>query len=188
MTWRPDMPQGNESAKTRWRSIVFCRGKGLDLGCGPEKLIDSTNCIGVDNNIDATLFGRPARFDIKADVTDLSMFASGSMDWVFSSHVLEHVPLSKIPDTLREWMRVIKPGGNLILYLPDMDQYPKCPDAELGIDKFEPVCNPDHKWNVSYDRVVGFMEKLHYNWDLINFERCSADDEYSLHFVFKRLK
>lgn len=182
------MLQGNESAKTRWRAIIHCRGRGLDLGCGPEKLIDSPNCIGVDSNIDASIFGRPAKYDIKADVTELSLFGTGSMDWVFSSHVLEHIPLPKVPDTLREWMRVIKPGGNLVLYLPDMDQYPKCPDAELGIEVFEPMCNPDHKWNVSYDRVVGFMEKVHYNWDLIYFEKCSSDDEYSLFFVFKRLK
>lgn len=182
------MPQGNESSKTRWRAIVYCRGKGLDLGCGPEKLIASDNCIGVDNNIDATLFGRPAQYNVKADVTDLSMFGTGSMDWVFSSHTLEHVSPEKVTDTLREWMRVLKIGGFLILYLPDMEQYPKCPDKELGIEAFEPVCNPDHKWNCSYDRVIGFMEKLHFNWDLVAFEKCSSDDEYSLFFVFKRLK
>lgn len=54
-----------------------------------------------------------------ADATDLSDIASESRDFLLSSNCLEHVanPLK----ALSEWKRVIKPGGALILVLPNKD-------------------------------------------------------------------
>lgn len=179
----PAAPQGEEVRKTRWRALVYAAGKGLDLGCGMEKLLDTSNCIGVDNDKDAQLYLRPAKYDIKADVSDLP-FVSGRYDYAFSSHVLEHIPLDKVPATLAEWMRVLRVGGRLILYLPDADQYPKCKDASMGIEEYEPHCNTDHKWNVTYQRVVMAMEQVECGWELKHFEVCSEEDEYSLFFVF----
>lgn len=188
MAHNPQAPQGEEVRKTRWRAMPYASGKGLDLGCGMEKLLDTTNCIGIDSDKDNALFGRPAKFDIKADVSELRAFASGVQDYVFSSHVLEHFPYEQVTAILREWMRVLRVGGRLILYLPDMAQYPLCKEPALGISDFQPWCNQDHKWNVNYDRVVAAMEKTGYNWDLVHYEQCSQDEEYSLFFVFKKLK
>lgn len=168
--------------------MPYAQGKGLDLGCGMEKLLDTVNCIGIDSDKDAELFQRPAKFDLKMDVSDLKFFAAGQQDYVFSSHVLEHFPYAQVPAILREWFRVLRVGGRMILYLPDMAQYPLCKEPELGISDFQEWANRDHKWNVNYDRVVSAMEKTGYNWDLIHYEQCSADDEYSLFFVFKKLK
>jgi predicted SAM-dependent methyltransferase len=188
MTWKSTAPQGNEVGKTRWRALPYARGKVLDLGCGPNKLVDSTECIGVDSCKDNTLFNIQFKPDVKCDVEDLSLFASGTIDTVFSSHVLEHIDFIKIPSVLREWMRVIKVGGFLVLYLPDEAQYPKCEEPARGIYMSEAYCNPDHKWNINYSRVIEVMEKIGFNWDLVHFEQCSSDDEYSLFFVFKKLK
>lgn len=54
-----------------------------------------------------------------ADATDLSDIASESRDFLLSSNCLEHVanPLK----ALVEWKRVIKPGGALILVLPNKE-------------------------------------------------------------------
>jgi len=62
--------------------------------------------------------------------------------------------------------------------LPDEDEYPKV--GEQG-------ANPDHKWNVNYDRVVEAMEKVPRSWDLVQFEKRNQTDEYSLFFVFKMI-
>lgn len=43
------------------------------------------------------------------------------MDYVFSSHCLEHVDNWVI--TLEYWISVIKKGGILFLYLPDISQH-----------------------------------------------------------------
>lgn len=52
-----------------------------------------------------------------AEATDLRDIATGSYQFVLSSNCLEHVanPLK----ALREWMRVIEPGGLLLLVLPN---------------------------------------------------------------------
>lgn len=171
MTWKIDDPQGNEAAKIKWELVPYTRGKGLDLGCGPHKAFP--HFIGVDN-------GHHSQFgwDIKPDVfvntcEDLGLFASQSMDFVFSSHLLEHI--EDYPKALKEWMRVIKQGGYLILYVPDEDEYPK-----VGEDG----ANPDHKWNVNYDRVV---EAVPGGWDLVDFQKRNEGYEYSLFFVFKKV-
>lgn len=188
MTWSSDKPQGKEMAKTRWRATQYLRGRGLDLGCGPEKVLDTKNVLGVDSCKDVDMFGIAMNPDIKADVEALDMFAAGSMDYVFSSHTLEHIHWEKVPSVLREWMRLVKVGGHLVLYLPDEGQYPKCAEPLRGIFVPEPHCNLDHKWNVSYARIVEAMEKTGANWDLVAYEVCSKEDEYSLFFAFRKLK
>ncbi len=188
MTWDAKAPMGNEMRKTRYRAIPYLRGKVLDLGCGPEKVLDTKNCIGVDSCKDSELFGIPMNPDIKADIEKLGLFASGSVDAVFSSHALEHFEYSKVPAILTEWFRVVKVGGYVVLYLPDEQQYPKCGEPERGIFLPEPYANPDHKWNVNYDRVVAAAEKACPAWDLVNYEACSSEEEYSIFFAFKKLK
>ena len=41
---------------------------------------------------------------------------------------------------------------------------------------------------MNYDRVVDAMSRSGHNWDLVYFEKCKDDDEYSLFFAFKKLK
>jgi ubiquinone/menaquinone biosynthesis C-methylase UbiE len=48
-------------------------------------------------------------------------FESNTLDYVFSSHCLEDADDTK--EWLREWLRVIRPGGNLVLFLPDQQAY-----------------------------------------------------------------
>ena len=50
-----------------------------------------------------------------------------------------------------------------------------------------PFGNPDHQWDVTYDKVVSAMDIIPYDWDLIEFEDRNGGDEYSLWFVFVRL-
>jgi len=170
MTWKIDDPQGNESAKIKWEIVPYTRGKGLDLGCGPYKTFP--HFIGVDNGNHAQ-FGWNIKPDVFVETCEkLDIFASQSMDFVFSSHLLEHI--EDYAGALKEWYRVLKVGGYLILYVPDEDEYPKV--GEKG-------ANPDHKWNVSYDRVV---EAMSGSWDLVDFQKRNEEQEYSLFFVFKK--
>lgn len=177
--WRREDPQGAESDKIKYDVVPYIRGRVLDIGCGPFKVFPYV--IGVDNLDHGRRFGWQFKPDVIADASNLSMFATESMDSVFSSHTLEH--LDDPEKNLKAWWRVIKKGGYLVLYLPDEDQYPK-----VG----EPGANPDHKWNVNYDRVVDMMNRVGL-WDLVKFEKRDQDfgpgsrlNEYSLLFVFKK--
>jgi SAM-dependent methyltransferase len=54
-----------------------------------------------------------------AEATDIPMVETGSYDFVLSCHSLEHVanPLK----AFREWKRILKPGGFLILAVPNKE-------------------------------------------------------------------
>ena len=172
MSWSLENSKNDEASKVRWETIPYFHGRVLDIGCGPYKCFP--HWTGVDNGHHWGMHGA----DVKCEATKLDLFASQSCDAVFSSHLLEHIPYKDVPSTLNEWMRVIKKNGHLMLYVPDEDEYPK-----VG----EKYANPDHKFNVSYDVIVECMKKIDYSWDMIEFEKRSANDEYSLWFIFKKL-
>lgn len=56
------------------------------------------------------------------DATTLDWLHSslpGEVDEIRASHILEHFPQAQIQDVLREWVRVLKPGGVLKIAVPD---------------------------------------------------------------------
>ena len=185
MTWSPlnPPPAGGETPKTRWRAVPYTAGKGLDLGCGPTKLFETEFVFAVDDGSDPNV----ANANMRLDVRDLSTFSAGSWDFAFSSFTLQYFTYKEVPNVLREWMRVIKVGGTLCLYLPDSDQYPKCNEPELGIVA-EPGVNPRNAWNVTYARLVAALEKVHFNFDVCEYQVCSEGDEYALWMVVRKLK
>lgn len=46
-------------------------------------------------------------------------FPDDTFDEIFASHVLEHIPWYKAETVLSEWLRVLKPGGRLTIWVPD---------------------------------------------------------------------
>lgn len=171
MTWDINAPYKAESKKVVWHVAPYLRGRGLDVGAGDFRVLP--HAITVDN-MHHTAFGFTQKPDIIAEADDLSIFGDQSMDFVYSSHTLEHVV--DLRKTLKEWWRLVKVGGYLVLYLPHEDLYPK-----MG----EPGANPDHKHNLNADRVLEVMPS---GFDLLECETRSQDDEYSFLMVFKRLQ
>jgi SAM-dependent methyltransferase len=58
--------------------------------------------------------------DIIASMTRMTGVGSGSMDALYSSHNLEHLFAHEAPDALREFRRVLKPDGFVLITLPDI--------------------------------------------------------------------
>ena len=71
---------------------------------------------------------------------DLSRFETGSFTDLYASHVLEHFDYKEeIFTTLKEWCRVLVPGGMLHVSVPDLDILARlfCQRQELsGQDRF----------------------------------------------------
>lgn len=61
--------------------------------------------------------------DAKTDdqIYPLKAYADGSVDEVRASHVLEHFPHGAVVNVVREWVRVLKPGGVLKIAVPDLE-------------------------------------------------------------------
>jgi predicted SAM-dependent methyltransferase len=83
--------------------------KGLHLGAGSSRLPYLINC---------DLYNPDA--DMQVDATDLSPFADDSVDLIESHHMIEHLSLAESEQALREWYRVLKPGGMLVITCPDL--------------------------------------------------------------------
>ena len=54
------------------------------------------------------------------DATKLDEVPDGTVDVFYASHLLEHIPHTELVDVLNLWFRKIKPGGTLIINVPDM--------------------------------------------------------------------
>jgi predicted SAM-dependent methyltransferase len=59
--------------------------------------------------------------DITGSCTDLSLFADASVDEIYASHVMEHLPFAELIRASREMARVLKPGGILKGSVPNLD-------------------------------------------------------------------
>lgn len=60
--------------------------------------------------------------DFVGDCADLGRFANGSVDEIYASHVLEHLGYqSHLPRALKEFWRVLKPGGVARISVPDFE-------------------------------------------------------------------
>src|SRR5581483_7471956 len=60
--------------------------------------------------------------DIVCSITAMDPVATGSVDAVWSSHNLEHLYRHEVPRALAEFLRVLRPGGLLLLTLPDLQK------------------------------------------------------------------
>lgn len=55
------------------------------------------------------------------EIQALPMFESRTIDFIYASHVAEHIERTDLDRALTEWYRVLKPSGILRLSIPDFD-------------------------------------------------------------------
>ena len=51
---------------------------------------------------------------------------NASVDYVFSSHCLEHIPTDNLLNVLRDWYRVLKIDSCMVITTPSLYRYEKC--------------------------------------------------------------
>lgn len=117
----------------------FMKGTGLDIGFkgsikDAEPVLPSA--VGVDR-------------DYPGYDGNTLPFPSESQDYVFTSHVLEHI--SNPTQAIKEWFRVLRTGGHLILIVPHQFLYEK--KASLPSR-----WNGDHKRFYSASKLMNEVE------------------------------
>jgi SAM-dependent methyltransferase len=117
-------------------------GVGIDIGGRPDPLA-----------LYAELF--PSITSVKTwdledgDAQMLATVGDESFDFIFSSHCLEH--LVDPFEGLRNWLRVLKPGGHLVITVPDEDLY------EQGV--WPSTHNRDHKSSFTMAKAKSWCPK-----------------------------
>jgi SAM-dependent methyltransferase len=114
----------------------FCKGYGVDVGCNREewKFPESLPVDPVINNYDAL------------------NFPYEDLDYIFSSHCLEH--LNNWVDVLDYWTSKLKKGGVLFLYLPDYSQtYWRPWNNRKHLNIFNPDIIHDYMGNRGYTNI-----------------------------------
>lgn len=93
----------------------------LHVGCGPKHKNQTTKGFNTDE-------WQEIRFDIDESVqpdlvgtmTDMSSVASESVDALFSSHNIEHLYPHEVAVALKEFYRVVKADGFVVITCPDL--------------------------------------------------------------------
>ena len=147
----------SESRKIREKVLRLLQGKSvLDIGCGSEKIVSWA--VGVDDGREWPKL--PAAVNINAPVDPDSKGLNflherpegGYFDVVFSSHTLEHIR-APIRETVHYWLCFVKPGGKLVLYLPDERYYVYDP-------KVRTARNPTHAHFLTYDTFIWHLQQI----------------------------
>jgi len=198
---------GHEATKAANRRVnepIFAEsyivGHGIDIGAGNDQL---QNFDGLSRHKDKF----PKMLSCKnwdtpdGDAQLMQSVADSTYDFVHSAHTYEHMhnPI----EALKNWIRILKPGGHLIVTIPDEDLY------EQGI--FPSRFNGDHKvtftiyknksWSpVSYN-IIDILSSIsnikikkiqlqehHYDYSLNGKDQTGGPAECAIEFVVQKVK
>lgn len=124
----------SETSKVRHLVLKYCNGYGADVGFGGDKI--KKDAVGIDLPIPYAFAGKD-KVDIPCDLSKEKIpVPDNTYDYVYSSHLIED--FEDTASVLKELVRILKPGGNLILVFPDQIEY----EIYCSIKKEQP--NPHH--------------------------------------------
>jgi len=182
---RPLLQKETSKAKNRREKEgffeLYCNGEGVDIGYGGDLL--SLNCLG---------------WDIEdGDAQYLDSIPSEEFNFLYSSHLLEH--LDDVNVAIKNWWRVIKKNGYMILYLPERDLYEKkmILPSRFSLDhKHFFKLENDEKPNTI--GIMNLLERNLKNYEIIYSKICKegftitdpyrhSNGEYSIEIIVKKL-
>lgn len=126
-------------------------GINLNIGCGKKIWPGFIN-------IDFPGNWSKKKPDIECDVRNLPL-PDNYADTAYSIHVLEHFYRWETVDVLKEWWRVLKPGGKLVIEVP-------CLDRVLGffidaLEKQTPINYQATMWRLYGDPIYKDEHMVH---------------------------
>lgn len=128
----------------------YFRGNGIDIGAGNDQLGQYIELFPLMESCKSW-----DRDD--GDAEHMVGVKNEQYDFVHSSHSLEDMNEPSV--AIANWLRILKPGGHLIVTVPDEDMY------EQGV--FPSTFNPDHKWTFTINKLTSWSNKSRNLFDII---------------------
>lgn len=183
-----NLPSGEETRKAHNRRVregffdKYCNGEGLDICCASDPV--TPGCSGWDM--------------INGDAQYLHGVEDEIFDFVYSSHGLEHMRDVRI--ALKNWFRVVRRGGYLILYIPHRDLYEKRKTlpSKWNLDHKHMFLIGEAEAPDTLDIVEEIRGSLE-GYDILYIKKCDeghtiddpdvhSDGEYAIEIVIKKKK
>lgn len=140
------MRELSKSIQRRLHSSEFLRryfvGHGIDIGGKPDPLALYGEFFPLMKSV--------RTWDLEdGDAQFMAGLPDNTLDFISSSHCLEHInePL----EALRNWVRIVRPGGFIVILIPDEDLF------EQG--QFPSTFNRDHKWTFTIWKDKSWSER-----------------------------
>ena len=110
----------SETAASRSILAPFCVGLGIDCGFGGDAVVP--HALTMDMPQPYTKVGGDKQI-LRGTAENLSGFCDGSLDFIYSSHLLEDWTYIDLVDIIREWRRVLRVGGRTITNCPTQAKF-----------------------------------------------------------------
>lgn len=140
----------------RWKHKLGIRNKNplkLHLGCGGQHLEGYVNIN----------WRKTTATDLICDIKKLP-YPDNSVKLIETYHAIEHLPRHDFPKALKEWYRVLRHGGKLIIECPDFDEIvkkylngdEKQLDGIFGLQRFK---GDYHVFGYSLNRLTRLLKE-----------------------------
>ena len=125
MSFKPEAGNETRNSEARRRREGYYEryfvGKGIDIGCGNSTITPDAQPWDISKG--------------NSDATCMKGIDDESQDFVYASHVLEHIDDPHL--AMYNWWRILKVNGYLIVAVPDEELYEQC--------IWPSVLNSDHR-------------------------------------------
>lgn len=130
----------------------------LNLGCGTDY---KKGWINIDNNSDNNI--KEGQLDLNWDLRYPLPFEDNSVDFIFHEHFIEHLTIEEGQKSIKDCMRVLKPGGVLRMATPDLavavDKY-----LNLPLEKDPTMKTFNLKFKTRAERINGAFRSWGHKW------------------------
>ena len=165
----------------------YCKGKGIEIG-GAAHQDFKINALNIDINDHSSendiyakeqmkLAGYVKKVDIIAKGDNIPL-KDNSVDFVFSSHVIEHFydPVSAI----NEWLRIVKPNGYIVMIIPHKKRTFDAPKPCSKIEEFIIRHN-------NYDKNKEYPDDHHSIWTTETFLDFAKNFKYNVVYYIDKV-
>lgn len=130
--------------------------KCLNLGCQIHHFDSSDTCEWINNDV---MDDPNIKIELRCDSIKLPL-EDESIDFIYAGHLVEHFYPDTLPIAIKEWHRVLKKGGKLVIVAPDCGAVFK--DYAVGRLSIERI------WQQIYGRIYAYdreSERHHIAFD-----------------------